>query len=282
MVAYRPVSPPRAETQLHRITDALPVVNGFAFDGGLEGLLNGITYTKACDVPSGLHYDPCAALDVIDELTEEIHQRDPVTVFTDSTCIVPDAAGRARAQEQLARIEADRLSQALATATVDQMQQSFPASTPHQLADDPVTLQCALAMIDQWGEQHHFRPTVYAPRRTPLDRRWIWSSTSGDQLRTQSGARIALSRWFGDPPTGVDPVEDVAWIWATGPARILASNVVTESFRNIRLNRYSWHSRRAYVIDWACAIAAIPVTMPCPPLQDPPETDDGGDSDTTT
>lgn len=274
---YRPVPAPRAETQRHSLTEALPVINGYQFEGGTDGLLGGIAYTKTCDVPSGLIFDMCEPMPVEDELTEEIHERDPVTIYTDTTCINPDPAGQARAQSQLVRVEASRLAQALATASAEEMQQSFPASEPHQLATDAVSIQCGLNMIDEWGESWDMRPTVYAPRRTPFSRDWVWSPTSGDQLRTQSGARIALSSWFGEPPTGVEPVEGVAWLWATGPARILASNVVVESMRNIKMNRYSWNARRAYVIDWACAIAAVPVDMPCPEITPPPADDGEGE-----
>src|SRR5690606_37658647 len=125
------------------LIEALPVINGYPFDGGVNnGLLEGVRYTQSCEPPSGIMYDICAALPVIDELTEELHERDPVVIYTNNTCIAPDRAGQARVREQLARIEADRLALALATATAEEMGHSFPASEPHQLATEPVSIQC--------------------------------------------------------------------------------------------------------------------------------------------
>lgn len=230
----------------------------------LENVLQGLGYEADCGTEYEVDLGACGPL-AVEEATERLSQwfRDPFTITVKDICAIGYSRGEqeARARMKLARLEATAAAFALAAGGLRQsfnVQQDVPV-----LATAPVSLACALGLADEFGDDRGIPTVAYLASRYsaafPAD---AVSEVSG-VLTTKGGTRIALVPSIGaTAPDGATVTADF-WLWITGPLRIIRAETEPTWDEFPVLNKRVARMSRSMIIDWTCAIAAIPLTDVC-------------------
>lgn len=259
-LGYTRVAPPdlRRERRHGLLSVALPVPTA------LEDVLNGIRYQVDCGAETRLDYQSCGDLapeDPTDTLTQVLG--DPVTVTAEDICWYgyTTAQRRARVLSKLARLEERDFAAALAAGG---MVQSFATQVDVPvLADAPVSLDCALGIADHFADMRGLPITAYAPDTTSGAWRANQLTDQGGRLFTLGGTAVALVPFIGETPPDGSTVTAPSWMWLTGPLRIHWADPVISHDSVYRQNQYIMRASRSAVLDWSCAIAAIPLEYDC-------------------
>lgn len=230
----------------------------------LANVLQGISYEADCGTEVEVDLGACGPL-AVEEATERLttYQRDPVTFTVKDICAIGYTREQqlARARTKLARIEATAAACALAGAD---LVQGFAAQTGVPvLTTAPVSLACALGLADEFGEDRALPTIAYVASRFSASFPADALTDVAGVLTTRRGTQVALVPCIGTtPPEGTAVTADW-WMWITGPLRIIRAEPETTWDEYPTLNKRVAQLSRSMILDWTCAIAAIPLTDPC-------------------
>lgn len=257
-VTYRPVEAPNlTRPRTHGIMSVARTVDV----PDLSDVLAGIGYAVDCSSDYEIAVGACVDIgpDTPETTLNQFH-RDPFTLSVADICALgyTKAMQDSRARAKLLRLEQAATAEALASGGLTQ---SFGAQEDVELlAEEPVSLRCAIGLIDAWGAERGIPSVAYAPIESSALLAGV--TTQSGVLISRANTRIALSPYIGSTAPADGP-DAPWWMWATGPIRLLRGPVVT-SWESIPTeNTYISRAHRTIIPDWTCGIAAVPIEDFC-------------------
>jgi hypothetical protein len=230
----------------------------------LANVLQGLSYEADCGAEVEVDLGACGPL-AIEEATERLttFQRDPITFTVKDICAIGYTREQqlARARMKLARVEAAAAACALGGAD---LVQGFAAQAGVPvLATAPVSVACALGLADEFGADRALPTVAYVASRFSASFPADALTDVAGVLTTRGGTTVALVPCIGETAPAGSTVEADWWMWITGPLRIIRAEPEPTWDEYPTLNKRVAQLSRSMIIDWTCAVAAIPLTDPC-------------------
>jgi hypothetical protein len=230
----------------------------------LENVLQGLSYEADCGTEYEVDLGACGEL-AVGEPTERLTSflRDPLTLTVKDICAIGYTREQqiARARIKMARLEA---TAAACTLAAGGLVQSFNTQVGVPvLATAPVSLACAIGLADEFGDERGLPTVAYLASRFSASFPADAVTDVAGVLTSKGGTRLALVPCIGETaPEGTAVTADW-WMWITGPLRIIRADHEPTWDEYPTLNKRIALFSRSMIIDWTCAIAAIPLTDPC-------------------
>lgn len=265
--SYRKVQPP--DLSRPRPHGIVSVTTGNVGELPMDEVLSGIGYEVDCNADYEIQTGDCGDVGPADpDFTLVKTRRDPFTVSVADICWFgfTQAQQIARARSRLIRLEQAAIADALAGNGLRQSFGALPAGEVEIPGNTPVSLACALGLVDGFGAFHGFPMVAYAPIESSAS--WPADALTDQSgvLTSRGGTRVALVPHIGQTAPQGTAIDAPWWLWATGPIRLFRS-VIEDSWQSDPTdNRYIARAHRAIIPDWTCAAIAVPVTDFCPPI----------------